>query len=88
MVLDGENNNLKNNVRMIDALKYYDSFKDSWLIKEIHEMIKSDEFFDKEKQIPKERFFTERTRRLKEYFGKLVNLDLSQIRKKKDPRDN
>lgn len=81
MILDEANNNIKNNVPLKDALDYYDRFKDFWLVKEIKDMIASDDYFDKEKQVPKETFFTERTKRLKEYFINLMNLDLSEIRK-------
>lgn len=88
MILEKDKNTFKDTTPLIDALKYYDSFRDTWLYEEIEKMIKSEDYFDLANKVPKEAFFTERTNRLKDYFLKLMDLDLSEIRKKKDPRAN
>ena len=73
MILDASDNNQKNNIPLYQAIKYYSKIKESWLIKEIEEMICDSTYFDIEKNVPKEDFFIERTRRLKEVFKAFLN---------------
>ena len=65
MILDAVDNNQKNNVPLKNAMEYYKRIEKSWLVDDIECMIKDEEYFDLERQIPKEEFFRERTKRLK-----------------------
>lgn len=77
MILDSADNNSKNNVPLTYAVnKFYDKMKDSWLISDIQDMIKDENYFDSVHNIPKEEFFVERTKRLSMYFRKLLNTGL------------
>lgn len=78
MILDATDNNSKNNVPLIVAVNtYYEKMKDSWLIQDIIDMTKDENYFDVDKNIPKEEFFTERTKRMSVYFKKLLNTGLN-----------
>ncbi len=65
MILDAVDNNQKNDVPLKNAMEYYKRIEKSWLVDDIECMIKDEEYFDLERQIPKEEFFRERTKRLK-----------------------
>ena len=65
MILDAVDNNQKNNVPLKNAMEYYKRIEKSWLVDDIECMIKDEEYFDLERQIPKEEFFREITKRLK-----------------------
>lgn len=78
MVLDAADNNSKDNIPLILAVnKYYEKMKDSWLITDIKDMINDEKYYDTNKNIPKEEFFTERTKRLSVYFKTLLNTGLN-----------
>lgn len=68
MILDAVDNNQKNNVPLCDAVKYYKNIENSWLVQDINAMIGDREYFDLSKNVPKEKFFVERSKRLKKYF--------------------
>lgn len=68
MILDSVDNNKKNNVPLCNAMQYYDGIKNSWLIEDINSMIKDPNYFDLQKNVPKEEFFIDRSKRLKKYF--------------------
>ena len=77
MVLDADDNNRKKNSPLYyAATHYYKKMKDSWLIKDIIGMLNDDQFFDKQKQIPKIDFFTTRTERLYRCFSAVLNASL------------
>lgn len=78
MILDAGDNNHKNNKPLKDALKYYKGIETSWLVEDIECMIHDDEYFDIDKNIPKESFFIERTKRLKNYFKGILDRELGQ----------
>lgn len=78
MILDSIDNNSKNNVPLVHAMKYYTKITGSWLVDDINRMIQDASFFDKSKNIPKEDFFKERSKRMKKYFKAFLNRQLSQ----------
>lgn len=78
MILDATENNIKNNVPMKDALPFYASIEKSWLIQDIKSMMQDPAYFDSETGIPKEAFFTFRSKQLKKYFKALLNRQLDQ----------
>lgn len=78
MILDSIDNNSKNNVPLVHAMKYYKKISGSWLVDDINRMIQDASFFDKSKNIPKEDFFKERSKRMKKYFKAFLNRQLSQ----------
>lgn len=78
MILDSIDNNSKNNVPLVHAMKYYTKINGSWLVDDINRMIQDASFFDKSKNIPKEDFFKERSKRMKKYFKAFLNRQLSQ----------
>ena len=78
MILDAADNNSKDNIPLALAIdKFYQKMKDAWLITDIKDMIKDSQFFDASNNIPREMFFTERTKRLGVYFKKLLNTSLN-----------
>lgn len=78
MILDAIENNIKNNVPMKDALPFYASIEKSWLIQDIKSMMQDIAYFDSVTSIPKEAFFTFRSKQLKKYFKALLNRQLDQ----------
>ncbi len=79
MVLDAKENNHKNNVPLSMALGYYKKIEKSWLIEDIKGMISDNSYFDLSAGIPREEFFKERTRRLKEYFKAFLGRTFNQV---------
>ena len=80
MILDSEENNKKNNKLLAQAMAYYDKMKTSWLIQDINDMIKDDDYFENGSggnRVPKEAFFTERSKRLKNCFKSLLEIGLN-----------
>ena len=80
MILDALENNIKNNVPMKEALKYYSKIEKSWLIQDIKMMLRNDVYFDVNLGVPKEEFFVTRTKQLKKYFKALLNRPLEQLK--------
>ena len=78
MILDAADNNYKNNEPLKSAMRHYDKIKDCWLVKDINDMISDQKYFDLEKNVPKEEFFRERSKRLKKYFIALLGRDFNQ----------
>lgn len=79
MIMDEENNNNKNNKPLVFALDYYDNMSPNhWMITEVRDMLKNDEYSRKEcvgtseYYVPKENFFVERKNRLLKYFKALL----------------
>lgn len=79
MIMDQENNNNKNNKPLQFALEYYDDMSPNhWMITEVRDMLKNDEYSRKvcvgtsEYYVPKENFFVERKNRLLKYFKALL----------------
>lgn len=72
MILDSEENNNKGNKPLIEAINYYKKMN-SWLIEDIENMIKDDDYFDSIAKIPKEAFFKARSERLKTYFISILD---------------
>ena len=81
MILDPDKNIKKKNSPIAYAVSSKNGYKklsDTWLIQDIENMLKDPEFAkikdenDPTKNIPKEEFFNERTRRLKIYFKNLI----------------
>ena len=83
MILDAADNNQKNNVPLSNALAYYKSIENSWLVSDIEKMIGDSHYFEITSQVPKEEFFIERTKRLKKYIkaylDKTMNADYVKI---------
>lgn len=83
IILDSKNNNDKNNKPLTEALEYYNAMSPNhWLIKEVEELLQDGEYIKnimidgKEFKIPSEKFFTERSDRLRRYFEKLLERNL------------
>lgn len=57
MILDAADNNQKNNVPLSNALAYYKSIENSWLVYDIEKMIADSRYFEITTQVPKEDFF-------------------------------
>ncbi len=72
MILDAADNNSKKNVPLSMALAYYAGIDKSWLIEDIHGMLKEEKYFDPAKNIPTEEFFKFRSKQLKKYFKALL----------------
>ena len=81
MILDPDKNIKKKNSPIAYAVSSKNGYKklsDTWLIQDIENMLKDPEFAEIKdennptKNIPKEEFFNERTRRLKIYFKNLI----------------
>ena len=84
MLLDSKNNNNKNNKPLYLATQYYGNLcSDScWLVDEIKKMLSEDQYSilieGSKQRKPKEEFFIERGKRLREYFYKIIEADLNQ----------
>ena len=81
MILDAADNNIKNNVPLKNAMEYYERIEKSWLIQDIKMMMQDATYFELTTGVPKETFFTFRSKQLKKYFKALLNrqLDHQQI---------
>ena len=78
MILDAADNNIKNNVPLKNAMEYYERIEKSWLIQDIKMMMQDATHFDLTTGVPKETFFTFRSKQLKKYFKALLNRQLDQ----------
>lgn len=84
MLLDSTNNNNKNNKPLYLSMQYYSNLcSDScWLVDEIKQMLSEDQYSTlikgSNQRKPKEEFFIERGKRLREYFYKIIETDLNQ----------
>lgn len=76
MILDATDNNKKNNVPMCEAMAFYNGIKNAWLVEDISYMMKDSIYFDLAKNVPKEAFFKERSKRLKYYIKAFLNREL------------
>lgn len=88
MLLDGTDNNNKNNLPLCKAMGYYQHMGTHWLITEIDEMINSDKYSIEinGNRVPNEEFFNERRKRLQKYFYSILQFKLSDKEGKiKDP---
>lgn len=71
MILDGTDNNAKDNKPLYNALSFYEHMGQHWLIDELTEMINNPSYSKVGPgniRIPKEEFFNERKNRLQSYF--------------------
>lgn len=86
MILDGEDNNNKDNKPLFKALNYYDHMGNHWLIEEFKEMLNdsTNKYSNviKEYRIPNEEFFNERRKRLQKYFYTILHMELSEKKAK------
>lgn len=60
------------------AMSYYSKINKSWLVENIKGMILDNDYFDVINNIPKESFFTGRSKRLKKYFKAILNRQFNQ----------
>lgn len=85
MVMDNENNNNKNNLPLVDALKFYEHMcPGHWAVEEVRNMLKDDKYSRKVEvdsniyRVPTEAFFTERTNRLCKYFEAILSKKIDE----------
>ncbi len=78
MILDAEENNIKNNVPLCQAINFYPPKEKSWLIADIFTLITDEKYVNQQTKVPKEEFFKERTKQLKRYFKVYLNKQLEQ----------
>lgn len=85
MVMDGDDNNNKDNLPLKDALKYYDKMcPGHWAVEEVRNMLQDDKYSkavhidSSTYRVPTEAFFTERKNRLREYFKAILSRKLGE----------